>query len=164
VFFPLINITQRNNYHHSFLHLRTRCRSATHTIIPVLITGIQQRIEWQSLSAELLIVIVQSETLKTQPNHSHVRRYKIKSEVGPSRVIDYDNLPRDTGVKVTLVARSLLTPAAQKLCRCKVFSRRVLILKHYFASKSFAAVREAFSKAYPDKEVAYWVKQQCIDW
>jgi hypothetical protein len=29
----------------------------------------------------------------------------------------------------------------------------VLILKHYFASKSFAAVREAFSIAYPDKEV-----------
>jgi hypothetical protein len=29
----------------------------------------------------------------------------------------------------------------------------VLILEHYFASKSFAAVREAFSSAYPGKEV-----------
>jgi hypothetical protein len=29
----------------------------------------------------------------------------------------------------------------------------VFILEHYFASKSFAAVREAFSNAYPDKEV-----------
>jgi hypothetical protein len=29
----------------------------------------------------------------------------------------------------------------------------VFILEHYFASKSFAAVREAFSNAYPEKEV-----------
>jgi hypothetical protein len=37
-----------------------------------------------------------------------------------------------------------------------VYSRaeRVFILEHYFASKSFAAVREAFSNAYPDKEVS----------
>jgi hypothetical protein len=36
-----------------------------------------------------------------------------------------------------------------------VYSRaeRVYILKHYFVSKSFIAVREAFSNAYPDKEV-----------
>jgi hypothetical protein len=36
-----------------------------------------------------------------------------------------------------------------------VYSRaeRVLILEHYFASQSFSAVREAFSNAYPDKEV-----------
>jgi hypothetical protein len=29
----------------------------------------------------------------------------------------------------------------------------MFILEHYFASKSFVAVREAFSNAYPDKEV-----------
>jgi hypothetical protein len=29
----------------------------------------------------------------------------------------------------------------------------VFILEYYFASKSFAAVREAFSNAYPDKEI-----------
>jgi hypothetical protein len=29
----------------------------------------------------------------------------------------------------------------------------VFILEHYFASKSFAAVREAFNNAYPDKEI-----------
>jgi hypothetical protein len=29
----------------------------------------------------------------------------------------------------------------------------VFILEHYFASKSFAAVREAFSNSCPDKEV-----------
>jgi hypothetical protein len=36
-----------------------------------------------------------------------------------------------------------------------VYSRAesVFILEHYFASKSFAAVHEAFSNAYPDKEV-----------
>jgi hypothetical protein len=36
-----------------------------------------------------------------------------------------------------------------------VYSRveRVFILENYFASKSFAAVREAFSNAYPVKEV-----------
>jgi hypothetical protein len=36
-----------------------------------------------------------------------------------------------------------------------VYSRAeyVFILEHYFASESFAAVRETFSNAYPDKEV-----------
>jgi hypothetical protein len=36
-----------------------------------------------------------------------------------------------------------------------VYSRaeRVFILERYLASKSFAAIREAFSNAYPDKEV-----------
>jgi hypothetical protein len=29
----------------------------------------------------------------------------------------------------------------------------VFILEHYFATKSFAAIRETFSNAYPDKEV-----------
>jgi hypothetical protein len=32
-------------------------------------------------------------------------------------------------------------------------AERVFILEHYFASKSFAAVREAFSSAHPDKEL-----------
>jgi hypothetical protein len=31
---------------------------------------------------------------------------------------------------------------------------RVFILEHNFSSKSFAAPREAFSSAYPDKDVA----------
>jgi hypothetical protein len=36
-----------------------------------------------------------------------------------------------------------------------VYSRaeHVFILENYFASKSFAAVREAFSNGYPDKEL-----------
>jgi hypothetical protein len=32
-------------------------------------------------------------------------------------------------------------------------AKRVFILEHYLAPKSFAAVRKAFSNAYPDKEV-----------
>jgi hypothetical protein len=32
-------------------------------------------------------------------------------------------------------------------------AERVFILEHHFVSKSFAAVREAFSNAYPDKGV-----------
>jgi hypothetical protein len=32
-------------------------------------------------------------------------------------------------------------------------AERVFILEYYFTSKSFAAVREAFSNAYPDKEL-----------
>jgi hypothetical protein len=58
--------------------------------------------------------------------------------------------------KITLVARPLITPVAQKLCRCEygVFTNRTSV--HYrtlLASKSFAAVREAFSNTYSDKEV-----------
>jgi hypothetical protein len=33
-------------------------------------------------------------------------------------------------------------------------AERVFILEHYFASKSSVAIREAFSNAYPDKEVS----------
>jgi hypothetical protein len=61
-----------------------------------------------------------------------------------------------TTLLVTLVTRPLLTPVAQKLCWCEhVHSQaeRVLILRHYFASKSFAAVCETFSNACPDKKV-----------
>jgi hypothetical protein len=36
---------------------------------------------------------------------------------------------------------------------CYIHGQNVFILEHYFASKSFAAFREAFSNAYPDKEV-----------
>jgi hypothetical protein len=41
---------------------------------------------------------------------------KMKSEAGPLHVIDFSNLPHGIEVKVTLVARLLLTPVAQKLC------------------------------------------------
>jgi hypothetical protein len=32
-------------------------------------------------------------------------------------------------------------------------AERIFTLEHYFASKSFVAVREAFNNAYPDKEI-----------
>jgi hypothetical protein len=71
-------------------------------------------------------------------------------------VTDSPILPHDTQVKVTLVARLLLIPVAQKLCRCKhgVFMSRTCVHSQtLFALKLFAAVSEAFSKAYSDKEV-----------
>jgi hypothetical protein len=83
---------------------------------------------------------------------------KMKSDAGPPIVIDSLILPRGTWVKVTLVARMLLMQVAQKLCWCRYglglfMSRHVFILEHYFMSKSFAAVCEAFSSTYPDEEV-----------
>jgi hypothetical protein len=54
---------------------------------------------------------------------------------------------------VTLESR---WPRLLGLCDAKIsYSRaeRVFILEHYLPSKSFAAVREAFSNVYPDKEV-----------
>jgi hypothetical protein len=95
--------------------------------------------------------------LKLNPTTIAYYDTEMESEPGPPRVIDSPNLPRDTQVKVTLVSRPLLTPVARKSCAGvnMVYSRaeRVFILEHYFASKSFAAVYEAFSKMYPDKEV-----------
>jgi hypothetical protein len=99
--------------------------------------------------------------IKTKPNHDQVLRYKSKIWSRPSphpRVILSTNLLRDIRAEITLVARSLPTPVSQKLCRCKhcIFTRaeeRVLILEHYFGSKSFAVAREAFSNVYPDKKV-----------
>jgi hypothetical protein len=69
--------------------------------------------------------------------------------------MDSPNLLRDTRVKVTLVARPLLTPVAQKLCRCEhvLTSRTCVHSRTFFTLKSFAAVREAFSNAKPEKEV-----------
>jgi hypothetical protein len=44
-----------------------------------------------------------------------------------SRAIDFPNLSRDIRVEVTLVARPLLMPLAQELCRCEyVYSQPLL--------------------------------------
>jgi hypothetical protein len=40
------------------------------------------------------------------------------SEAGPPRVMDSPNLPRDTRVKATLVARSLLTRQLPRIKYC----------------------------------------------
>jgi hypothetical protein len=71
----------------------------------------------------------------------------------------YHTLPTlspDTRVKLTLVARPLLALVAQWLFSCQygVFTIRTCVtFRVYFALKSFAAVHEAFSNVYPDKEV-----------
>jgi hypothetical protein len=62
--------------------------------------------------------------------------------------VDFSSISHDIEVKVTLVARPLLTPVAQKLCRWNiVYSRSelVFILEYDFASKSFASVHEEFN-------------------
>jgi hypothetical protein len=70
---------------------------------------------------------------------------KFKLKQANHRVTDSPYLPRDTRVKVTLVARPLLALVAQKLCRCGhcVHEQNVSLFTH----KSFAPVRVPFSKA-----------------
>jgi hypothetical protein len=49
-------------------------------------------------------------------------------------------------------------PVAQKQCWCEhgvLQAECVFILKHYFASKSFAAVCRTYTSVYPDKEGPY---------
>jgi hypothetical protein len=63
---------------------------------------------------------------KTQPNNHHLLRHKkLNQKQVQTHIIDFPKLPRDTQVKVTLVAKPLLTPVMQKLCRYEqcVFTR-----------------------------------------
>jgi hypothetical protein len=80
----------------------------------------------------------------------------MKSEAGPFPCnIDSSNLNHDTQVKVTLVARPLLMPVAQKLCRCDrgVFTTRTCVSFRKLLRVEIVLLREAFSNAYTDKEV-----------
>jgi hypothetical protein len=93
--------------------------------------------------------------LKCNPKTITYYNTKIKSEAGLPPCNRFAQSPRDPRVNVTLVARPLLTPVAQKLCGANMVYLRVehvFILEYYFASKSFAAVRKAFSNAYPVKQ------------
>jgi hypothetical protein len=81
---------------------------------------------------------------------------KIQSEAGPPPWNRLSQTSRDTRGKVPwLLGRYSLQLRKSCAVANMVYSRseRVLILEHYFTSKSFAAVREAFSNAYPDKEL-----------
>jgi hypothetical protein len=94
--------------------------------------------------------------LKRNPKTISYYGIRTKSEAGPLPCNRLSQPPPNTRVKVILVARPLLTPASQNCVSAKVlYSRaeRLFILEHYFLSQSFAAVSEAFNKAYPDKEV-----------
>jgi hypothetical protein len=79
----------------------------------------------------MLRCIINCAPFKTQPNNSHVLRYKneIRSRSVHQCVIHSPNLPRDTQVKVTLVDRPLFTTVAQKLYRCEhgVFTSRMCV-------------------------------------
>jgi uncharacterized BrkB/YihY/UPF0761 family membrane protein len=78
----------------------------------------------------------------------------MKSEAVSSHVLESPSFPPYIPDSVPLVARLLLSPVVRNLCRCKRgVLEHVFILEHYFASKSFAAVRETFNNAYSDKEV-----------
>jgi hypothetical protein len=83
-----------------------------------------------------------------QHNNSHVRKLNKKAQ---TCVIISPKLSCGYLVSVTLDARPPLMPVAQKLCGYEhgVFT----IPEHYFASKSFANIREAFNNAYPENEV-----------
>jgi hypothetical protein len=108
----------------------------------------------------------QQESIKSQPKNNHVQRYKneIISKSTP-HVIDFLNTP------VTLESRSpwflgRCSRQLRKICAGAnvMYSQaeRVFIFEHYFASKSFTAVREAFSNAYSDKEVPNKTMNQLV--
>jgi hypothetical protein len=99
---------------------------------------------------------VQVVPFKTQPNNNHVTQNKNEIRWGSTTVY---SLPASS---VTLESTSHWLPGRcshqlRKSCAgaSMVCSRaeRVFVLEHNFASKSFAAVCETFSNAYPDKEV-----------
>lgn len=79
---------------------------------------------------------------------------KLKSQVNPPTDSYNSPPPRDTGVKVTTVARPLLALVAQNLCSCEsgVFTSR-----EFANSRTFLAiiiVREAFCSVYAVREVS----------
>jgi hypothetical protein len=100
----------------------------------------------------------------------HLKRYptvtyygtKIKSDVGPPHVIHTPNLPPDTRVKVTLVARPLLTPTAQVRTRC-IHQQNVCssskITSH--RNRSLLFVKHLATRILTRN---YWTRQQYTDW
>jgi hypothetical protein len=103
-------------------------------------------------------MIVTSVQFKTEPS-SHVLRYKndIRRRLSPS-VIDSPNLP------VTLESRSYwllgryLRQLRERCAGASMFrylrAEDAIFLEHYFALQLFAAINEAFSNAYTDKELS----------
>jgi hypothetical protein len=72
---------------------------------------------------------IQGVPFKTQPKNNHYYGKKLNKQQALPRVTDSPNLPCDIRVKVTLVARPLLTPVAQKLCGCEhgLFTSRTCV-------------------------------------
>jgi hypothetical protein len=86
--------------------------------------------------------------------HLRTTVQKLDQEAHP-HVIDSPNLPRDPELKspwlLDLYSCQLRKSSAGANTVCSR-AESVSILERYFASKSFAVAREAFSNAYPDKE------------
>jgi hypothetical protein len=90
---------------------------------------------------------------ETQPDKHHVLR--LKSEAGPlprTRLSKSPTWHSNQGHPGSWAAAHA-SCAKAVLVRTLCFHECVFILEHYFASKSFAAVREAFSNACPDKKI-----------
>jgi hypothetical protein len=107
-----------------------------------------------------LWVSIQREKVQSVPKHNpKTNTYygtKVKPEAGLPHVIDTPDLPRNTESRSAWLLGRCSRQLRQSCAGANmVYSRaeRVFILEHYFSSTSFAAVREAFSNAYPDKEV-----------
>lgn len=86
---------------------------------------------------------------------SRIKAHKWNQKQIHTRVIDSNNLPRDTQVKVILVAGPLLKPVTQKLCRCKhsfYTSRKFVYCRKLICVGIFFVFPKAFSTAYRDKE------------
>jgi hypothetical protein len=75
--------------------------------------------------------------LKHSPTITTYCGTKINSEAGPPDVIDSPNLPCDTQIKITLVARLLLMPVVRKLFRCKY---GVLTSRMYVYSETLLSI------------------------
>jgi hypothetical protein len=67
--------------------------------------------------------------------------------------IDSTNLHRETRVKVILVARPLLTPVAQSLCRGEHSRTSLYSLSNIISIEIFCCCSWSIINAYPDKEV-----------
>jgi hypothetical protein len=81
----------------------------------------------------------------------------MKSEAGPPHVILSLNLSRHIRVKpLWLLGRCPRQLRTSSTGMNTVYSRAeiVFILEHYFVLKSFAAIREPFNNAYPERELA----------
>jgi hypothetical protein len=76
----------------------------------------------------LLVLYLWNLLFKTQQKSRNTVQKSNKEQVH-RRLRDFPNLPPATQVNVTLVARPLLTPVAQKLCRCEhgVFMSRTYV-------------------------------------
>jgi hypothetical protein len=103
----------------------------------------------------LLSSHIQGVSFKTKLRN-HVLHCKMDTYVGSRACNRFSHPPSWHQMKVSHVARRLLTPVALKLCRYEhgVFTSRTCVhSRTLLQMKSFDALREAFSNTYPVKDV-----------